>query len=371
MSFERRDLTELLDDFDIESWLSAEGVEYKVTHGRSGTQLNVKCCPVCGNNKSKVYLNAETGLGSCFAGDHPPGENYNKLKFVQAHLGTASKREAIAAIEAFGDGSVWQPKRERVEPAKQAQTQVDLPSSHPIPIKGCNLKYLSDRNIDVRTAEHFGLRYCGKGRYEYVWQGKASWQDYSGRIVIPIFDFAGKLATFQGRDITGTKDQKYIFPPMASATGRTLYNVHRAREASRVVVGEGVFDVMAIWQAIRDDPALSDIVPICTFGKKLTESVDGEDQVSQFIELRRMGLKEVTFMWDAEPLAMLAALDAAKILRKLGLVTKMATLPANCDPNEVSGEVVRNALTSAFLITHPVEVRLRMRLSALARSVPT
>lgn len=370
MTEARTDLAELLDNFDIESWLDAEGVEYKVTHGRSGTQLNVKCCPVCGNNKSKVYLNAETGLGSCFAGDHPPGENYNKVKFVQAHLGTASRREAIAAIKAFVDGSVWQPKRERSGPVHQVQTEIDMPTSVAIPINGRNLKYLSDRNIDARTAEHFGLRYCGKGRYEYMWQGKQSWQDYSGRILIPIFDMSGKQSSFQGRDITGTKERKYLFPPMAATTGQSLYNVHRAKEASRVVVGEGVFDAMAIWQAIRDVPALSDIVPVCTFGKKLTESVDGRDQVSQFIELRRLGLKEVTFMWDSEPTALLSALDAAAILRKLGLVTRLAVLPSGCDPNEVDGSVVCKALASASLITLPVELKLRLRLNAMCQRAP-
>lgn len=366
----RTELAELLDNFDIESWLDTEGIEYKVTHGRSGTQLNVKCCPVCGNNKSKVYLNAETGLGSCFAGDHPPGENYNKIKFVQAHLGTASAREAILAIKAFVEGSVWQPKREHSEPSHRVQAEVNMPISVAIPINGHNLKYLADRNIDIRTAEHFGLRYCGKGRYEYVWQGKQSWQDYSGRILIPICDINGKQFSFQGRDITGTKERKYLFPPMAATTGQSLYNAHRAKGVSRVVVGEGAFDVMAIWQAIRDVPALSDIVPVATFGKKLTESVDGQDQVSQFIELRRLGLKEVTFMWDSEPRALLSALDAAAILRKLGLTVKLAVLPSGCDPNEVDAEIVRKALTTAFAVTLPVELKLRLRLNAICQRMP-
>ena len=366
MSSVRTDIAELLDNFDIESWLDAEGVEYKVTHGRSGTQLNVRCCPVCGNNKYKVYLNAETGLGSCFAGDHPPGENYNKVKFVQAQLGTASRRDAISAIEAFVVGSIWQPKREKATAVPQETKQVDMPASHPLPIDGRNLKYLTDRNIDLITAEHFGLRYCSKGRYEYLWQGKQSWQDYSGRILIPIYDFNGEPLTFQGRDITGTKDRKYLFPPMAATTGQTLYNVHRAREASRVVVGEGVFDVMAIWQAVRDDPTLGDMIPVCTFGKKLTSSGDGNDQVSQFIELRRMGLKEVTFMWDSEPQAILSALDAAAILRKFGLVTKIAILPAGLDPNEVASEVVRDRLQKAQLISLAVEARLRLQLASHA-----
>lgn len=63
------DLSELLDELDIESWLDSQGVDYKTARGRSGTQLNVKVCPVCGNSDHKVYLNAETGLGNCLSGD--------------------------------------------------------------------------------------------------------------------------------------------------------------------------------------------------------------------------------------------------------------------------------------------------------------
>lgn len=343
----------------MESWLDHEGIEYKVTHGRSGTQLNVKECPVCGSGSWKVYLNAETGLGSCFAGDHPPGENYNKLKFVRAHLGT-DNRGALQAVESFVQGSIWRPKPERSVVETVAPTAEGLPESLPIPIEGRNLKYLSDRGITVKTAEHFGIRYCHSGRYNYMWQGKASWQDYSGRVLIPIHDMSGEMVGFQGRDITGTKDKKYLFPPMMASTGRLLYNGHRAKGAARVVVGEGVFDVFAIHQAVEGDASLGDMVAVGTFGKHLSDATDCEDQMAQFLELRRQGLKEVVMMWDSEPSAILAAMSAAQMLRSIGLTPRIAILPDGCDPNEVEPQVVRDAILNAKPLSPAEIVRLRM-----------
>lgn len=358
-------LQELLDDLDFESWLDAEGVEYKVTHGRSGTQLNVKCCPVCGSNGWKVYLGADTGLGNCFAGDHPPGENFNKFKFVRAHLGTASARETIGAIEAFVRGSVWRPRRVASAPPPKPEHPPELPPSLPLPIKGRNLKYLIERDIDLTTAEAFGLRYCHSGRFNYEWQGKPAWQDYSQRIIVPVFGLDGAFVGFQGRDITGTKDKKYLFPPMFASTGQLLYNAHAARGAARIVVGEGVFDVMAIAQAVRGDPTLGDMVPVGTFGKHLSNRIDGNDQMAQLIELRRLGLKEVVMMWDAEPAALEAAIEAGNQIRTLGLTARIALLPAGRDPNEVPAEEVRRAICAAPALTAMSEVRLRLHISSM------
>lgn len=327
-------------------------------------------CPVVPTTHSFALA---IGLHSrnCFAGDHPPGENFNKYKFIRAHLGTGSARETIGVIEAFVRGSVWRPKRAASAPPPKPEHPPELPLSLPLPIKGRNLKYLIERDIDLATAEAFGLRYCHAGRFHYTWQGKPQWQDYSQRIIIPVFALDGTLVGFQGRDITGTKDRKYLFPPMFASTGQLLYNAHAARGASRIVVGEGAFDVMAIAQALRGDATLGDMVPVGTFGKNLSSRVEGDDQIAQLIELRRLGLKEVVMMWDAEPSALTAAIDAGNAIRRLGLVARIATLPAGCDPNEVPHEVVKAAISAAAVLTPMTEVSLRMSIRRMVASSAT
>jgi DNA primase len=37
-----KELEEALDRIDMEAWLDAEGIDYKITRGSRGTQINVK-----------------------------------------------------------------------------------------------------------------------------------------------------------------------------------------------------------------------------------------------------------------------------------------------------------------------------------------
>ena len=53
------DLQEKLDAIDLEPFLDNEGVRYKTTAGRS-TNLNLQCCPECGDRRWRTYVNAES-----------------------------------------------------------------------------------------------------------------------------------------------------------------------------------------------------------------------------------------------------------------------------------------------------------------------
>ena len=66
------ELKELITELDFEQWLDTEGIVYRrggvSTRGR---EVNIKECPVCGSSNWKVYFNLTSGVGKCFAGDHP------------------------------------------------------------------------------------------------------------------------------------------------------------------------------------------------------------------------------------------------------------------------------------------------------------
>ena len=81
--------------------------------------------------------------------------------------------------------------------------------------------------------------------------GDVWYQDFSSRVIIPVYDLRGNLVTFQGRDITGKSDRKYLFPVGLPSTGRFLFNGHVAFNGCReILIGEGAFDVMAQQKAI-------------------------------------------------------------------------------------------------------------------------
>jgi DNA primase len=336
------DLNEILEGLDLESYLDHMGIDYRVRPGSKGRQLNLKECPGCGNTKWKVYASEETGLGNCFAGGCSLG-TFNKYGFVRAVLGSAPHREVISHLVEVAGALGWRPKRAAA--AVSMVGEVKLPNSIELPTAdGTSLAYLEDRGVTGELASYFGLRYCHAGAYEI---GPGRFQDYSGRVIIPVFDLEGQLRTFQGRDITGTKEPKYQFPPGLSGSGRYLYNGQNAWRAEHVVVGEGAFDVIAIHKACQEDQSYRGIATVGTFGMHLSRNTEGNDQIGAFMELMGQRLRLVTLMWDAERAALKEAMTAAEKLRSIGLKVHVALLPKDKDPNEVPSYIVREAISRA------------------------
>jgi DNA primase len=354
------DLRARLEALDITEWLEAQGLDYRRSRGSSGEQLNVKECPSCGNSKWKTYLNADSGLGNCFVCD----TKYNKWKFITAVMGGAPTSKVIASIDEFVGGRAWRPKRTRI--AEVNETTVELPESYVLPHRGRNMAYLDDRGVDSSLAEFFHLRFCNVGYYRYKIRGDWHFMPFDGRIIIPVFDLDGNLVTFQGRDVTGTAERKYLFPPGIAAAGTQLYNAHNVVYGTEsVVVGEGAFDVIAIKKAFDADSSLKDVIPIGTFGKHLSWGGE-ETQQAKFHKLRERGVRTVTIMWDGEIAATKAACDAAKKLIVLGFDARIAMLPKDKDPNEVSADVVRAAYRQSVPYSQMNELKLLMKLQSAA-----
>jgi len=360
MSTRSDELQEALEQIDMEGWLDRQGIDYRVTRGSRGVQLNVKECPCCGNSKWKVYLNADNGLGNCFSGDCET--KFNRWKFIKASLGRISDREAVEHVKAVAAEFGWQPPRKKSAPVQMASELV-IPESIALPHQGRNLKYLDNRGITGAIADYFHLRFCKNGGFSYLGvDGDKIVQDYSGRVIIPIFDLEGKLVSFQGRDISGTAKQKYLFPPGYASTGAYLYNGHNAVGAESIVLNEGVFDVAAVKIAFDQEMALRNVIPVGTFGKHLS-SGDEVSQMAKLLQLKEKGLKVVTLMWDGESRAICDAVDAALEIKKIGLIAKVAILPKGKDPNEVPASVVRQAYWKAQAISPSVAARLKIQYS--------
>lgn len=360
------DAQELSEELDLEQWFDREGLAYKgPTRGSSGMQINVRDCPQasCGDSRYRVYLNAETGVGNCFICE----TRFNKLSFIHTYLhgdreaakwGDTFKHVKTALVE-----QGWRPKR-TVTAHVEVPSEIRLPDSFALPTpEGQNLKYLEERGITPELAAYFHLRYCDSGWWNFTKDdGSRGGQKYEQRLLIPVFDLDGKLVTFQGRDIIGNADAKYLFPPSLPGTGRFLYNAHNAVRAKRITMGEGAFDVFSLKKAVDGESDLRDIVPVGSFGKHLsTGDIAGNDQLGALIVLKEHGLEEVIIVWDGTPDALAAALKAAESMRKIGLRVRIAMLPLDCDPNEVSGDVTRKAIWEARLYTPALAVEWRLR----------
>lgn len=338
------DISELEESIDMELWLDSQGVDYHITRGTSGEQLNIKECPRCGGSDYKVYMNRETGLGNCFHGSCVGEKGFTKFRFIKHQLGT-DYRETVEHMKAFARECGWRPKRKKSIDVSDS-TDFSLPAS--VALTESNIPFLEGRGIDLNIAKYFNLRYSECGYFSYLRGGEGKRQDYSERVIIPIYDLNGKMVTFQGRDITGESFRKYLFPPGLPSTSAFLYNGQNALGRNCIVIGEGVFDVMAIKSAFDDDVNLRDVEAVGSFGKHLSHGMLLNDQLGALITLKSHGLKQVTFMWDGEFSATESATKAAALVRGVGLDVRISLLPPGKDPNEISSDEVRRAYYSSM-----------------------
>ena len=366
---ERAELQRALDKINIETFLDREAVDYRPSYGTKGLQLNLTECPACGEGGRKTYVNAETGLGNCFHG--ACGMKFNKFKLLKAVSGL-SGADFDNFVKAVAEEQGWMPKKERPE---LVLADLKLPSKlFPLPVNGQNLQYLQDRGVSLDSCKWFNLAYCHGGWWGYkLDDGTEKWVSYDQRIIIPIADLDGKLVSFQGRDITGEKLPKYLFPIGYAVAGSHLYNAHTFQEGvhTHAVVGEGAFDAIAVHQATDGIPECAAMLALATFGMHLSGGEDG--QIAKFIKLHERGLRTITFLWDGESKAMSYAIKCGLLLTGVGFTVRIGRLPAGYDPAQGPDKkptppgMVRDAIFNAVKLDRLSAIRLLHEASRMSK----
>lgn len=348
-----------LKELNLEFVLQDEGIEYKVTWGRSGKQLNLRVCPFCGNDKSKVYANANSSLGNCFAGSCTQG-TFNKWQLLGAIWDLQGKDlEAKINIMAIQQG--WFPYEEETE--RFDPGPCELPRSIACEDMASLPDYLVKRNVDRDIAAHFGLRYSENGWFEVQSpDGRILKQNYSQRIIIPIWSLQGELKSFQGRDVTGESDRRYLFPPLFSSNGSQIYNIQNWKEGmDSIVITEGPFDAIGVYRALRESKLEDKILAAASFGMSFSESKQQDDQVNRLLELKARGLRKVYFMWDNEGPALQAALKACEKVMPYGFEAHLVRLEGAKDPGEASTEQIITSIQKATHIKSALQAMLLRR----------
>jgi DNA primase len=256
---------QFLDELRARTSLSAlVGATVKLT--KAGRE-HKGCCPFHQEKTASFYVNDDKGFYHCF-GCSAHGDamrwltEQNGLGFmdavrelaeragmqVPAPTPEAARREAAiednrGVIERAAD---WYAARLLAEPRA--------------------LALLADRGVGAEAIARFGLGLapghasvsgCGASPAELGAAGLLidtdnGWRDrFRQRIMIPIHDQRGRAIGFGGRAV-GNVEPKYLNSADGPQfdKGRTLYNLHRAspaaRQARRLVVVEGYFDVIAL-----------------------------------------------------------------------------------------------------------------------------
>lgn len=150
---------------------------------------------------------------------------------------------------------------------------------------------------------------------------------FRARVMFPIRDAQGRVIAFGGR-VLDTRLPKYLNSPESAAYSktRTVYGLYEARPAiasqDRVIIVEGYFDVIALWQA-----GFRETVASC--GTSLT--------VEQLRVLSRY-TKNVMACFDGDAAGRKASLRALEVFLQAGLLGRGIFIPPGFDPDTLVRE---------------------------------
>jgi DNA primase len=289
-------------------------------------QIILNRCPFC-DAGGHLYVSVRSGLWICFRCD----SKGNLAKLV-AELSGITYAEAEIEIKSAGvrRSTFRPPVIEEGEPI-----EVDLPSEFVPCYKEGRFsipRYLTERRIERGTIRDWGIGYCLRGRYK-------------NRIVFPI-ETAGER-TFVTRATLPGMFPSYLGPEVDEGRGRRFlpgWKFARAREP--VVICEGLFDALRIYQA--------GFKPLALLGKGL-----GITQRKRILELTP---SRVIVMLDSD--AWSAGREIANELSSFIRDVRAVALDEG-DPGDRSEADVRRLLDSAGSVEAADRERVLSKLAGL------
>ena len=221
------------------------------------------------------------------------------------------------------------------------------------------LAYLERREVTAETRREFRLGYAPDSRtalFDHLTKegigrdlilraglavepddGRALYDRFRGRVMIPIQDGRGRVVAFGGRALGADQQPKYLNSPETELfhKGELVFNAHRARqpahEAGSAIVVEGYLDAISVHQAgIRN--------VVATLGTAFTEG--------QIALLWRLA-PEPVICFDGDRAGRAAAFRAVDRIvpaLKTGSTFRFAFMPPGQDPDDLVRQAGADAL---------------------------
>jgi DNA primase len=213
--------------------------------------------------------------------------------------------------------------------------------------KAIGMSYFKERGFRKDIIEKFELGYCLEERDAFTKKAKkegykleylvktgltiegehGSFDRFSGRVMFPIHNLAGKVIAFGGRILkTDKKFAKYLNSPESEIyhKSKVLYGIYHARKSimtqEKCYLVEGYTDVISMHQAGIENVVASS-------GTSLTE-----DQ----IKLIKRFTPNVTILYDGDAAGIKASLRGIDMVLEEGLNVKVLLLPDGEDPDSFS-----------------------------------
>lgn len=321
---------------------------------RSYTQLTKKgknyvgLCPFHNDTHPSFLVSPDKGICYCFpcqkGGDiFTFYQQIEHVDFPQA-LRDLAERAGVTLPDA-PKGGPTKDEKERLRECLEAANGIYRKRLASSPAKD----YLAKRGVPAEEIETFELGVSpvgftdtydellksGFSRKEIVLSGLAIQKDlqedrpydrFRNRLMFPIHDLQGRIIGFGGRTL-GDDDAKYLngaeSPLYRKST--VLYGIHHAlqamRDAKKVIVVEGYFDVLACHRA-----GMKNVVATC--GTALTE---------EHAKLLKRYVETVVLCLDSDKAGQAAAERAFPILSRNDLIVEAVTLGQK-DPADAAQE---------------------------------
>ena len=254
----------------------------------SGEEHNYQCCPVCGADGWKVYVNTQTGKWFCFAAQHGKGGVVESDNWSE---------QARVELLAMLDGT---------SSTAQNWVETDLPKW--VPLTETAQSYLCKRGVSSWASQRLSM-------VEMADQP---------RIIVPFFGAQGKLIYWTARSYMPTTTPKYLSAPGVHPP----FMLPRWERVDSAVLVEGVFDAIAVWQATG--------LPVLALGGKTISAVVER-------EVRQLVREHVTIMLDGDAVAQ--AIDLSQKLMDL-YSTKLVVPAMGADPGSMSAEELKVRLVT-------------------------
>ena len=316
-------------DYLFEQGLQPEMVE-------EDTEITI-CCPLCDDDRPRLYVSADTGAWHCFHCHEEGGLHVFLMRVCDLDGPSAMEiGQGIRSLE-DEDGFDYFSKPKPEEKAADAPLLRLPPQFHAIDAHAPEqyLKYLAKRHVSPELAASRGIGYAVTGRY-------------GRRIIIPM-ENDGVLYTFYARttlnrcpccqeklDECRRQPRKFpkVLTPLSKEGARPshgLFNLDAVRRAKppAVIVVEGAFDALR-----RPHESVA-----------LGGSSASATQITLLSGLARAG--DIILCLDGDKAGYAGALKIADALTSEMVRVRVALLPEGTDPGSLSSEELDRCLARA------------------------
>lgn len=308
-------------------------------------------CPFHKEKTPSFYVSENRGIYKCFG----CGKAGNVLNFLMEH-------EKIS----YPDALRWLAAKYRIEIKEKPLTEEDILRQNEresILIankfaheffekqlyetdegKSIGLSYLQSRGVREDVLKKFGIGYCpshnksfanqaiSKGFKAEVLQkagliNKGNYDNFTSRIVFPIYNLSGNVVGFSGRRISKDENTaKYYNTPDTEIfhKGQLLFGLFQSKKAilekDNCYLVEGNFDVLAMHQMNVENT-------VASLGTSLTT-----DQIA----LIKRFTKNIVLLYDSDKAGIQAAMRGIDLLLQEGMNVKVVLLPEKNDPDTFS-----------------------------------